>query len=132
MLQYPEQLVKAPSHYNELAQRTYGKYWGNLGIPWYIYAEFRSDIVLKSLFFVFYKFVFVVVRSVSRDFSTRDNDNSREIRERSRSSTPYAVIRYNSFERRSEIVVIRFVSSRKLMFAPFGENCYACTKFLDV
>ena len=78
--------VKAPSHYlyNELAQRT-PSYREILGDIWHslVYAEVRSDIVLKSLFFVFCKFVFVVVRSVWRDFSTRDNDKSREIRERS-------------------------------------------------
>ena len=92
-------IVKAPSHYNELAQRTpaYGKIWHSL-----VYAAVRSDIVLKSLFFVFGKFVFVVIRSVWRDFLTRDNDKSREIRERSPNvlirwphSLSYATIRLN-------------------------------------
>ena len=46
----------------------WGEIWHSL-----VYAEVRSDIVfLKSLFFVCCKFVFVVVRSVWRDFLTRD------------------------------------------------------------
>ena len=48
--------------------------------------------------------------------------NSGTLPERSRSSTPFAPIRYNSFERRFEIDVIRFLSSRTLMLAPFGEK----------
>ena len=89
--------------YNQLAQRTpaYGKIRGKFGIRWYT-LKFAQDVVLKSLFFVFCKFVFVVVRSVWRDFSTRDNDNSREIRERSPNVLirrphllAYAIIRLN-------------------------------------
>ena len=51
----------------------------NLREIWHslVYAEVRSDVVLRSLFFIFCKFVFVVVRSVWRDFLTRDNDKSR-------------------------------------------------------
>ena len=66
-----------------------------------VYAEVRSDVVLRLVFFVFCKFVFVVVHSVWRDFSTRDNDKSREIRgtlhERCHSSTLFCchIIRLN-------------------------------------
>ena len=132
-----------------------GEIWHSL-----VYAEVRLDVVLKSLFFVFCKFVFVVVRSVWRDFSTRDNDKSREIRERSPNvlirrshllayadagTFPIIIFRLKNWKEKKVKegnrirlnVVLKsllsvFLNSRTLMFAPFCENYYACTRFVDV
>ena len=72
--------LKAPSHYNKLAQhKFFGKIWHSL-----VYAEVCSDFVLKSLFIVSCKFAYVVVFTVLREFSTRDKLKSWEILERFR------------------------------------------------
>ena len=128
-------MQKAPSHYSKLIQRmpAYGKFWHSL-----VYPEVRSGIVLKSLLLVFYKFMFVVVRSVWRDFSTRNNDKSRDIRERSRTFSFVDPICchtlqfvWTSFWKRC--YPFFSLSSRKLMFTPFGKSvcaCHACTKWI--
>ena len=80
--------------------------------------------------------MFVVVRSVGQEFSTREKDKSREIRgtlsERSHSSTSFAGTRCNSFECRFEIVAIRSCKLSYVEVRSGLRKCCACTKSFDV